>query len=99
MILSCIIHVLMVENLTVNLPMSIKVECAHYCGKSTENSFLVGVVCNVHNFDICFYQGCSNRKTYNKLVKKREDFTSFATDVRLDYFFHMFTCMFIILKI
>ena len=38
------------------------------------------------------------RKTYNKLVKKREDFTSFATDVRLDYFFHMFTCMFIILK-
>ena len=61
MILSCIIHVLMVKNLTVKLPMSIKVECAHYCDKSTENSFLVGVVCNVHNFDIliCFYQGCS----------------------------------------
>ena len=38
------------------------------------------------------------RKTYNELVKKREDFTGFATDVRLDYFFHMFTCMFIILK-
>ena len=38
------------------------------------------------------------RKTYNELVKKREDFTAFATDVRLDYFFHMFTCMFIVLK-
>ena len=31
-----------------------------------------------------------------KLMKKREDFTDFATDVRLDYFFHMFTCTFII---
>ena len=31
MILSCII----LKNLTVNLPMSIKVDCAYYCDKST----------------------------------------------------------------
>ena len=31
-------------------------------------------------------------------MKKREDFTGFATDVRLDYFFHMFTCMFMYSK-
>lgn len=30
------------------------------------------------------------RKTYNQLMKNREDFTGFATDVRLDYFFHTF---------
>ena len=31
------------------------------------------------------------RKTYNELAKRREDFTDFTTDVRLDYFFfHMF---------
>ena len=72
MILSCIIHVLMVKNLTVNLPMSIKVECAHYCGKSTENSFLVGVV-HVHIFNSIKYY-----EIYRKKRKSAYIFRSFS---------------------
>ena len=94
MILSCIIHVLMVKNLTVNLPMSIKVKCSR--------AFQWVLTCSakyimITTLTILFtFIKDAVRKTYSELVKKREDFTGFATDVRLDYFFHMFSCMFII---